>query len=201
MATKKAKKINPFTASASKSPAKSGSKLDVLNTPKDISKAVDSFKKLQSEIKHLEGEATLVKNQVTDFARDRFAERVLNDKYNNFKLQGTDQVVSFIAQDASAGLSEDDVDQIKEEFGSKAAKALVVDDLSSLRFNPETLNDNFDMILKALQTLPNEILDNLFKPMLKKASPEAVKKATSFAKDQDELKRLIQLLKIKNYIR
>ena len=56
-------------------------------------------------------------------------------------------------------------------------------------------------MVEALQQLPKDVLDNLFKPMLLKARPGAVEKAKKHAKSAEELRELIQQLKIRNYIR
>ena len=120
---------------------------------------------------------------------------------DNIKLNGSESSATYIVQNYSSGLTEEEVTEISEVFDDEVVDALIEVDYASLKFDPETLTENYDAILGALQTLDNSILATLFKPMFKKAVPNALQKATKYAKNEDELAQLIDLLKIKNYIR
>ncbi|MBX9767262.1 MAG: hypothetical protein K2X47_08330, partial [Bdellovibrionales bacterium] len=76
-----------------------------------------------------------------------------------------------------------------------------VRDFASIKFDAKVLEANYDAVVKALQTLPAEVLENLFKPMLMKARPGAAEGAKQYAKNPTELLEILKSLKIKNYIR
>ena len=56
-------------------------------------------------------------------------------------------------------------------------------------------------VVEALQALPEDVLENLFKPMLMKARPGAAEAAKGYAKKPAELLEMLKSLRIKNYIR
>ena len=61
--------------------------------------------------------------------------------------------------------------------------------------------ENWQEVMQNPKALPEDVLENLFKPMLLKAKSGAVERAKKYAKTQDELLEIIQQLKIRNYIR
>ncbi len=69
------------------------------------------------------------------------------------------------------------------------------------KFDPAVLEANYDAVVEALQTLPEQVLQNLFKPILMKARPGAADIAKKNAKTPEDLMDLLKSLKIKNYIR
>ena len=125
----------------------------------------------------------------------------MNGLNGSFKLLGEETMVTYVVQDSSAGLTEEDVEAFEERWGKKAVEDLIEKDLRSIRFDPDVLAANYDTIVDALQDLPPEILENLFKPMLMKAKSSAVEKAKKYAKNPAELKELLEQIKLKNYIR
>jgi hypothetical protein len=114
---------------------------------------------------------------------------------------GDETMVTYVVMDAIAGLSEEDTEEFARNFGRKAAEDLIVRDYGSIRFNAEVLEAHYDEVVEALQVLPEEVLENLFKPMLMKARPGAAEAAKEYAKKPDELLEILKALKIKNYIR
>lgn len=194
-----AKKIDPFkTAKTRKT---TGSKMETVKPPEAIAQAIDSFRKATEQAKHFQGEATVYKEAITEFSQKEYAKRAQNGKTTNFKLSGTESMATYIVQDSSSSLSEEEVEAIAEEFGEEAAEDLTCKDYASLRFDPEVLEANFDAVLTALRTLPDEVLENLFKPMALKAVPGAVTEAAKYTKDAEDFLKLMTLLKIKNYVR
>ncbi len=174
---------------------------DTLEPSKDIKQAIDQFREFQEQAKHFEGEATVQKDIVLQYGQEEYAKRVLNGKNRSFKVLGDQSMVTFVVMDSSAGLTEEEVEAFRERWGDEAADELITNDLGSIRFDAKVLEANFDAVVEALQVLPKSVFEALFKPMLMKATPEAVEKAKAYAKSKDELKELIQQLKIKNYIR
>ena len=174
---------------------------DTITPPEEIAHAIDAFRDAQEQYKHFEGEATVQKDAINEYALNEFASRVLKGKSRSFKLLGEQSMVTYVVMDASAGITEEEVESFKERWGDKVADELITRDLASIRFDGEVLAANYDAVVKALQTLPQDTLDNLFKPMLLKAKPGAVEAAKKYAKTPEELRELIQQLKIRNYIR
>ncbi len=174
---------------------------DTLTPPEEVAKAVDAFREFQEQAKHFEGEASVQKEIVVDYGQQEYSKRVLKGMNRSFKVLGEQSMVTFVAMDASAGLTEEDVDAFKEQWGEKAAEDLITRDLASIRFDGEVLEANYDAVVKALQSLPKDVREGLFKPMLMKAKSGAVEKAKKYAKNADELRELISQLKIRLYIR
>ena len=174
---------------------------DTLTPPGEIAQAIDQFRDAQEQAKHFEAEATIQKDAINDYSRREYAKRVIKGKNRSFKLVGDQSMVTYVVMDASAGLTEEEVEAFKDRWGAKATEDLITRDLASIRFDGEVLEANYEAVVGALKSLPEDILENLFKPMLLKASSGAVERAKKYAKTSDDLLELIQQLKIRNYIR
>lgn len=174
---------------------------DTLTPPDTIQRAIDSFRDAQEQMKHFEGEATVHKDAINDYSRREYSKRVMKGKGRSFKLLGEQSMVTYVVMDASAGLTEEEVESFRDRWGDEATEELITRDLASVRFDGEVFEANYDAIEKALSALPADVLENLFKPMLLKAKSGAVETAKKYAKDADELQELILHLKIRNYIR
>lgn len=197
-ASKKEKK-DPFATRKTK---ETSSHIDeALTPPAAIAQAIDEFRELQEQAKHFEGEANLHKDAVSQFCLDQHVLRVQRGQVASFKVMGRETMITYVVMDSSAGLTEEDSEQIVARWGSKAAEELIERDFKSIRFNDKVLEAHYDKVVDALQSLPEEILDNLFKPMLLKVKPNAAANCRKFAKDQADLKDLITALKLKSYIR
>ena len=174
---------------------------DTLTPPKPVAQAIDLFREAQEQARHFEGEATIQKDVILDYSQREHAKRLLKGKGKSFKVMGEQSMVTYVVMDSSAGLTEEDVDSFSERWGKDAADDLIVRDFASIRFDGAVLEANYDVIAKALQSLPKDILENLFKPMLMKAKPGAAEKAKEYVKSSEDLAEILQQLKIKNYIR
>jgi hypothetical protein len=192
-------KIDPFKTKKTKSPAAEGN--DTLTPPPEVAQAIDAFRECQDQAKHFEGEATIHKDLIVDYAQGEYTKRVFGGLSKSFKVLGDETMVTYVVMDSSAGLTEEDAAEFTERWGREAAEELIVRDFNSVKFDAEVLEANYDAVVGALQKLPPEVLENLFKPMLMKAAPGAVEKAKHFAKKPDEMRELIKQLKIKNYIK
>ncbi len=194
------KKVDPFKVRKTTSTAKPAD--DAITPPTKVAQAIDAFREAQNQYKHFEGEMTIQKDEILNYASDEFAKRLLKGMKNSFKILGEETMVNYVVMDSSAGLSEEDVEAFKQRWGKEAAEQLITKDLGSVRFEPAVLEANYDAIVEALQThLSAEVLENLFKPMLMKARPGASEKAKTWAETPQELREILQSLKIKNYIR
>jgi hypothetical protein len=174
---------------------------DTVSPPAAVAKAIDAFRECQEQAKHFEAEATLHKDQILDFAEGEFTKRAMNGLNKSFKVLGDETMVTYVVMDASSGLTDDDVEEFSRRWGRAAAEELIVRDFASIRFDGAVLEANYDAVVKALQSLPEDVVQNLFKPMLMKARPGAVEAAKRYAKNPDDLRELIKQLRIKNYIR
>lgn len=174
---------------------------DTITPPEEIASAIDAFRDAQEQAKHFEGEMTIHKDEINEYSLKEFSKRVLKGKGKSFKLMGEQSMVTYVVMDASAGLTDEDVESFRERWGDKAADDLIVKDLASIRFDGEVFEANYDAIVEALEVLPKDVLENLFKPMLMKAKSGAVERAKNYAKTPEELREIIQHLKIRNYIR
>jgi len=198
-AAKTAKRTDPFKTRKTKTEEKAAG--DTLTPPAEIAHAIDAFREAQDQAKHFEGEATIHKNAILAFSEEEYVKRLLSGKNKSFKVLGDETMVTYVVMDASAGLSDEDVEEFEKNFGRKAAEELIVRDYSSIKFDAKVLEANYDAVVEALQALPEEVLENLFKPMLHKASPGAAEAAKQYAKKPDELLEMLKALRIKNYIR
>lgn len=192
-------KVDPFkTRKVKTEDTKKG---DAITPPPEVKEAIDNFREAQDQAKHFEGEATIHKDTILQFAEEEHAKRMLAGKNASFKLMGDETMVTYVIMDASAGLTEEDVEEFARNWGEEAAEDLIVRDYSSIRFNGEVLEANYEAVVEALQVLPADVVDNLFKPMLMKARPGAAEAAKAYAKKPDELIDILKQLRIKNYIR
>ena len=198
IAAKPVKKADPFKVRKNTTPSKAD---DIVSPTPEVTEAIDAFRQAIDQAKFFEGEATVYKNTILDFARAQYAKRFFDGNKSGFKLQGDDAMIMYIIQDSSAGFSDEDLADFVEKWGDKAADELIVRDFASIRFNDKTLEAHYDEVVNALQTLPPEILENLFKPMLMKARPNALDTARKYAKNTNEFTKLMSDLKIKNYIK
>lgn len=199
MTKKKAEKIDPFKTRKTKT--EPASTVDTVTPPDGIQKAIDLFRDNQEQAKHFEGEATVYKDKILSYSIEEYSKRVLKSKAKTFKLLGHESIVNYIVQDSSAGLSEDDWEEFVDRWGKKAAEELICKDYSSLRFDAHVLESHYEQVVEALQVLPEDVIERLFKPMLMKAVPGAVEKSKKFVKSADELTEMMKQLKIKNYIK
>ena len=193
------KKVDPFKTKKTKTPVANAN--DTLTPPAEIAEAIDSFREAQDQYKHYEGEMTIYKDQILTYSTEQYAKRLLKGMNNSFKILGDETTVTYVVMDASAGLTEEDVADFSSRWGEQAANDLIVRDFASIKFDPNVLEANYDAVVAALQTLPEEVLENLFKPMLMKAKPGAAEIAKKHAKSPEDMKDVLKGLKIKNYIR
>lgn len=198
MAEAKQKK-DPFKTRKTRTVAAKDS--DTVTPPEEIAEAIDRFRGCQDQAKHFEGEATVYKDSIQNWAQAEFVKRVQSGIGGSFKIMGDETMATYVVMDSSAGLTDEDVAQIEERWGSDAAEALITRDFRSIRFDAKVLEANYDAVVEALSVLPDHVLENLFKPMFMKAKPGAVDKAQTFAKTEEELRELVEALKMKNYIR
>ncbi|WP_207912211.1 hypothetical protein [Pseudobacteriovorax antillogorgiicola] len=198
-APKKSSKKDPFKTKKSRTESVQVS--DTVEPPAEIKEAIDHFRDAQEQAKHFEAEATVHKDAIMEFASGEFCKRSQSGLDKSYKILGDESMVTYVVMDSSAGLTEDELDMIRDRWGEDAAEELVVRDYRSIRFDPKVLEANYDAVVDALQTLPEEVLENLFKPMLMKAAPGALERAKKHVKSADELSDLIRDLKLKHYIR
>ncbi len=194
-----AKKSDPFKTRKTKVETKD--QAEVLSPPKDVAEAIDRFRESQEQAKHFEGEAMIYKDKILDYSRELFCKRLFQGFSQSFKIASDESMVTYIVQDSSAGLTEDDVAEIRSRWGERAADDLITKDYASIRFDANVLEANYDRVVAALQSLPEEVLDKLFKPMLMKATPGAIEMAKRHAKTPEEMNELLEQLKIKNYVK
>lgn len=195
----KSKKSDPFKTRKAKTETVAAG--DTLSPPKEVAEAIDAFREAQDQAKHFEGEATIHKNTILNFAENEYVKRLMSGKNSSFKVLGEETMVTYVVMDSSAGLTDEDIEEFSKNFGEEAAEDLIVRDFASIKFDAKVLEANYDAVVEALQTLPPEVIDNLFKPMLMKASPGAAERAKKYAKNKDELLEMLKSLRIKNYIR
>jgi hypothetical protein len=197
--TAKTKKVDPFKTRKVKSEtAKAG---DTISPPREIAEAIDAFREAQDQAKHFEGEATIQKDQILTYSEEEYVKRLLNGKDSSFKVLGEETMVTYVVMDAGAGLTEEDVEEFSKVWGKPAAEDLIIRDFASIKFDAKVLEANYDAVVEALQSLPEDVLENLFKPMLMKARPGAAEGAMRYAKKADDLLEMLKTLRIKNYIR
>ena len=203
MATPKKKQNSklkdPFKVRQTKTEATKES--DTITPPEHISLAIDKFRQCQDQAKHFEGEATVYKDTVHNWALEEYVKRTRSGLPKSFKLLGDEAMATFVVMDSSAGLTQEDIAMISDRFGEDVTDALVERDFRSIRFDPKVLEANYDAVVEALSSLDDSILESLFKPMLMKAKPGAVEKAKALVKEESDFRELLVALKMKNYIR
>lgn len=194
-----AKRKDPFKTR--KSRAEVSKESDTLTPPSEIAQAIDAFRDCQEQARHFEGEATIHKNQVLDFSEGEYVKRLMGGLGKSFKVLGEESMITYVVMDASAGLADEDVEVFRERWGDKAADELIQKDFNSIRFDGDVLEAHYDKVVEALGALPEEVVETLFKPMLMKARPGAAETAKKHTKNAKELRELLKMLKIRNYIK
>lgn len=174
---------------------------NILVPPRDVAESVDAFREAQDQADYFAGEAAVHKSKVLEFAQKVYSERLHSGESAGFKVQGIESIAMYVVQDASAGLSEEDVEAFEERWGSDAVRALITKDYSSIRFNEKVLEANYDAVVAALSRLPRDVVESLFRPMAMKAQRGAAEKARMFAKTPKDLADILRHLRLKNYIR
>lgn len=190
---------SPFTtkkSSTSKSKVQTAT-----DTPPAVAEAVDAFKNLKDQIKHLEGQSAIHKDTIMEFAGKEFVKRwMVGHDESSMKVLGKSNThVNYTLMDKSGAITEEEKEEIAKRFGEETADALCVPDFSTLRFDAEVLAANYDAVLGALSALPEDVLNSLFKPMTLKAAPRA--EIRQHASSADELGDLLKALKITSYIK
>ncbi len=194
-------KTEIFKGRKSRDGETTGKPSDVIKPPAEVRDAIDAFRDAQAQMKHFEGEATVHKDVINDFSLKEFSKRAMSGKAKSFRLESDENQVMYVVMDTSAGISDDELEDFRSQWGDDAAEALLKRDFGSIRFDADVLEANYEAVVDALQVLPKEVLDNLFKSGFHKAVPGAVEKAKKFAKNADQLRELLQQLKMRNYIR
>lgn len=197
--TAKPKKIDPFKTKKTKTEVSSAG--DTMSPPAEVAEAIDAFREAQDQAKHFEGEATIHKNTILAYSENEYVKRLLSGKNTSFKVLGEETMVTYVVMDASAGLTDEDIEEFSRNFGAKAAEDLITRDFASIKFDAKVLEANYEAVVEALQVLPEDVLENLFKPMLYKARSGAAEGAKQYAKKPDDLLDMLKALRIKNYIR
>ncbi len=195
----KTKKVDPFKTRKVKTENKQGA--DTLSPPPEIAEAIDAFRECQEQAKHFEGEATIHKDVILSYSEAEYSKRLINGQNTSFKVLGEETMVTYVVMDASAGLTEEDVEEFRKQWGDEAAEDLIERDFASIKFDAKVLEANYDAVVEALQTLKPDVLETLFKPMLMKARSGAAEAAKKYAKTPEDLLDLLKQIRIKNYIR
>ena len=194
-----AKKMDPFKIKKTKTTAKVAD--DTVTPPAEVAKAIDSFRDAQDQYKHFEGEMTIYKDQIIHFSAREYAERLMNGQKKSFKILGEETSVTYVIMDSSAGLTEEDYAEFTQRWGEDLAEELIVRDYGSVKFEPAVLEANYDAVVDALQVLPEEVLQHLFKPMAMKARPGAADIVNKRVKTAADAQDILKAIKMKNYIR
>jgi hypothetical protein len=174
---------------------------DTVTPNAEIAQAIDEFREAQEQAKHFEGEATIHKDKILEYCKGEYAKRLLSGKPKSFKVLGDESMVTYIVMDSSAGLTEEDAAYISEKWGEEAAEDLLTRDFRSIRFDEKVMEAHYDKIVEALQTLDDDILEHLFKPMLMKTKSDISHLVKKYAKSSDEIEELLNDLKVKHYIK
>src|SRR5688572_24922208 len=98
---------------------------DTITPPEEVKQAIDAFRDAQEQMKHFEGEATVQKDAINDWSLKEFSKRVLKGKPKSFKLLGEQSMVTYVVMDASAGITEEELDAFRDRWGDDAAEELV----------------------------------------------------------------------------
>lgn len=197
---KGSKAVDPFRTRKTKRETQTAVS-DTITPPHNVAVAIDALRDAQDQARFFEGEATVHKNEVMMFSEEQYGKRLATGNNDSFKILGDESIVTYVVVDSGAGLTEEEVDEFRTTFGSEAADELIVRDFSSLRFDPQVLEENYDAVVDALQVLPPDVLNSLFKPMLLKAKPGAAETVRKFVKKPEDLVEMIKALRMKNYIR
>src|SRR3954464_11489920 len=162
MAKPASKKPDPFKTRKTKTETSQPG--DTITPPEEIQTAIDAFREAQDQAKHFEGEMTIQKDVIVNFSEQEYTKRLMNGLNDSFKLLGQETMVTYVVMDAGAGLTDEDTADFAKRWGKQAAEELIVRDYGSIRFDGKVLEAHYDAVVAALQTRPEEVVENLLKP-------------------------------------
>jgi hypothetical protein len=193
------KTVNPFKVAKTK---KTASKTSAVAAPEEVQAAVAEYKEAQEQMKHYEGLMNIHKDAILSFAKPYHAKKNFAGCKKGFKILGKDEsMTSYVAQDRGRSITEEEADAFEERFGEKAREDLIVVDYGSISFNAEVLEANYDAVVGALQTLPPEVLENLFKETPLKACKGALEDARNHVESAEEMEEICNALKLTSFLR
>jgi len=183
-------------------PKSAKKELEVVLPPEPVAKLVDIFTEKKAELDFLEGELKAVSNNLLDFAKKTFAERMISGKKGNFKIKGEENQVLFLSTPGTSGFAEDDIEEFGRAHGPKAKKGLLELDVKSIKFNSALFLEHREKIENALvAALGAELVGQLFVGTSMKTIPTIIDDALGFAKTSEQLQSLYKDLKIKQYFK
>lgn len=162
--------------------------IDII-TPKErqIRKSIDEFVEIHGEIKARERSLQKLKNTIMTYAKVERAKRIAEGKSDeSFKIEGLNKALTFVITDGGAAIPEDSYLSLLTEFGEVANDLLEVD-IASVKFNPTVLMENLDEVIEALNTLPTEVISNLFLPPPRKIKKGATARVGQLIKEEEKI--------------
>lgn len=173
-----------------------------VHPPLEIAISVDIFVDAKREVKRLEGECADHKKPILEFARLEFAKRALKGKdESSFNIAGEEELVLFVHENRGSSLNDEDVQALVDEVGEERAAEMLQIDLHSFKFNVAALEQHFDEVVKVLQQLPKEILEQLITPGAVVMRSGAYDKAKEVAESPEQLAKIAEILKIRSYLK
>lgn len=184
------KKINPFTVV--KSARRSNGALPDLHVEDpEVAKAIDSYSKIQNEIRRNEEKRDCLKAKILSYARRQLSKRLAIGKQGNFNLKGEESSVTFIAQERSINLGSDDYGIVRQKWGDSIAESCLQKDIASVRFDPEVYEAHKDKVYKVLSKLSSDIGVPLFVGMSYRVPPNILDLLSSKVSCPEEMEDLI----------
>ncbi len=170
-------------------------KLDIVDAPATLKTKIDLFVATHREIKRAERELQKLKDEILAFAKEERAFRVTSGKEDrSFRIEGGKDTVTFVVTDSGAGIEPQDLLVIESEFGSGVRQLLELD-LNSLRFNTEVLRPNFQQVARAFETLPQQILGDLFRQVSFTVAKGATSKIPKLTNDVQQVKAILERIR------
>jgi len=193
--------IDPFKVKKAATPKTS--KLDVVDPQDDqVKKAVDEFIEISGEIKNLEGQLAGPKEMLNQYGQTQFAQRQFSGRTGNFRILGENTSCQYQVQERSRHLDDDALDQFAETY-SDNGRNLFETDLGSVRFNADFLKQDgvYEKLIKALQPLGPEFLQELLIPAGYKVTKGSITNAAKLAETEDQLAEMYRDMKLTAFVR
>jgi hypothetical protein len=200
--TSSAPVIDPFAVPTA-APKKKGS-LDEIAVPKDMASDIDEYVKLKRQMNELESRCKLLSGTLVDAGLGTWANRAMKGRMENFKFTGTgDNNVTFLLIDKGSTIAPGEKEALANTFGKDVVDQLVAIDYSSLRLNPEVM-ENPTMRAKVEDAMRKLATDLGVSPLMPPhfcAVKGAASIATRLVKDVQALANLISCLKLTKYVK
>lgn len=167
-----------------------------VQTDEQMSNMIDSFCKIDAQIKDLEAKKVELYGAIKDHGLLVWAQKFCKGIIENFKLQGKSAQVLFVVQKRSKALGQDEYEGFADAFGKRAASDCLEVDYASVRLNPQAFADtkNRKKIEAAIAKLEAELGIEILQAGNYKITSDCFENLQKHAKTTESVVQAVKIL-------